>query len=454
MLLAAPALAAPAAEPARATVSVEAGELARKHTPVEFALPAGVGDKAGPLELRDERGRRLPLQVDGGQARFILPALERGKRAQFDLVDALPAPKGAPATADGVEVKQESDHLLVTVGGAPVFQFRTKAPAPTAEVPARYTRAGYLHPVFTPSGLTVTDDSPADHGHHHGVWTAWTVAEFEGRRMSFWGPEPGRSKNDLVAVGPTFSGPLAGGFTARLASTDLGVKPPKPVLDSEWKVVVHRPPGKPGQPGNKAPYFLFDLSWTDKAAGASPLNLPEYRYGGLGVRGNRAWIDATRVAFLTSEWGGSIGGREHPGALGAPGRRVARSEGQGDGEGRPGRAGAPAEPARARAGAAEPGHSLVVRVAREGGSAAHRGRQAVFGALPLRGGGRAGQPRPARAPVARLRPGAGGEGGHARVGAAAVGAGKRALRCISLTLSIWPLSIWSSTSVDIRDRFA
>ena len=204
----------------------------------------------------------------------------------------------------GVTVSQEGDHLLVNVGGTPVFHFRTKAPAPTAEVPARYTRAGYLHPVFTPSGLTVTDDSPADHGHHHGIWTAWTVAEFEGRRMSFWGPEPGRSKNDLVAVASTFSGPLAGGFTARLASTDLGVKPAKPVLDSEWKVVVHRPPGKPGQ----APYFLFDLDWTDKAAGASPLILPEYRYGGLGVRGNRAWMDATKVAFLTSEGADRLAG--------------------------------------------------------------------------------------------------------------------------------------------------
>lgn len=304
--VAAPAAAAPPAEPVRATVTVEAGELARQHTPVEFALPAGVGgDKAGPLELRDQRGRRLPLQVNQGQARFILPALARGKRAQFDLVDGPPPAADATIGAqEGVSVKQESDHLVVTVGGAPVFQFRTKAAPPTAEVPARYTRAGYLHPVFTPSGLTVTDDSPADHGHHHGIWTAWTVAEFEGRRMSFWGPEPGRSKNDLVAVGPTFSGPLAGGFTARLASTDLGVKPPRPVLDSEWKVVVHRPPGKPG----KAPYFLFDLDWTDKAAGASPLILPEYRYGGLGVRGNRAWMDATRVAFLTSEGADRLAG--------------------------------------------------------------------------------------------------------------------------------------------------
>ena len=299
--VAAPAAAAPP-EPARATLTVEAGALARQHTPVQFALPAGVGGGAAALELRDERGRRLPLQVDGGQARFILPALARGKRVQYDVVDARPAASGAGG--DGVSVQQEGEHLVVSVGGAPVFQFRTKAPAPTAEVPARYTRAGYLHPVFTPSGHIVTDDSPADHGHHHGIWTAWTVAEFEGRRMSFWGPEPGRSKNDLVSVAASFSGPLAGGFTARLASTDLGVKPPKPVLDSEWKVVVHRPPGKPG----KAPYFLFDLEWTDKAAGSSPLILPEYRYGGLGVRGNRAWIDATRVGFLTSEGADRLAG--------------------------------------------------------------------------------------------------------------------------------------------------
>jgi hypothetical protein len=303
--IAAPAGAAPP-QPVRATVTVEAGELARQHTPVEFALPAGLAGDRTPLELRDERGRRLPLQVNGGQARFILPALGRGQRVRFEVIDgpagAVPAASGA--AKDGVDVRQEGDHLLVTVAGAPVFHFRTTAPAPTAEVPARYTRAGYLHPVFTPAGLTVTDDSPADHGHHHGIWTAWTVAEFEGRHMSFWGPEPGRSKNDLVAVGPTFSGPLAGGFTARLASTDLGVKPPRPVLDSEWKVVVHRPPGKPG----KAPYFLFDLDWTDKAAGASPLILPEYRYGGLGVRGNRAWIDATRVEFLTSEGADRLAG--------------------------------------------------------------------------------------------------------------------------------------------------
>jgi hypothetical protein len=311
VLLTVLALAGAARAEVRATLTVEAGALDRQRTPVTFELPAGLG--SGPFELRDPAGRRLPLQVSGKQGHFVLPALGRGKVATFQVVD------GSAGGSGGVEVRREGDALVVAVGGATVFSFRTRAPAPTDEVPARFTRAGYLHPILSPGGVAVTDDSPRDHGHHHGVWTAWTVTEFEGRHLSFWGPEPGRAKNDLVSVGETWGGEVAGGFSARLASTDLSVKPPRQVLDSSWSVVVHRThQGKP-------PYFLFDLDWTDQVVGDKPLLLPEYRYGGLGVRGNRAWIDPAKVTFLTSggqdrlagdntrvRWvhmGGSVGGK-------------------------------------------------------------------------------------------------------------------------------------------------
>jgi hypothetical protein len=287
---------------ARARLTVEAGAIDRKNSPVSFALPDGLA-QGGPFELRDSAGKRLPLQIQAAdkQGHFVLPALGRGKQATFQVVEASPAPA---APGSGVEVKSEADHLVVTVQGAPVFHFRTKAPAPSAEVPARYTRAGYLHPVMSPGGVVVTDDSPGDHGHHHGIWTAWTVTEYQGKRLSFWGPEPGRSKNDLVSVGGLFGGEIAGGFTARLASSDLSVKPEKQILDSEWKVVVHRTSAGAG----KAPYFLFDLEWTDKVVGDKPLQLLEYRYGGLGVRAQREWLDANKVAFLTSEGADRLAG--------------------------------------------------------------------------------------------------------------------------------------------------
>jgi hypothetical protein len=277
-------------------ITVQAEAVDRRDTPAAFPLPRELAS-AGPLLLRGPRGETLPVEVGAsdGQARFVLPRLAPGQQVVYRLVPG--PPPAAPASVDGgsgVQVKRETDALVVTIDGAPVFHYRTRAPAPTAEVPARYTRAGYLHPVFTPAGLAVTDDSPSDHGHHHGIWTAWTVAEYEGRRLSFWGPEPGRSKNDLVGVADIWSGRVAGGFTARLASSDLSVNPARQVLDSAWKVVVHRLPGR--RPG----YFLFDLDWTDKVV-EQPLVLPEHRYGGLGVRGSREWLDPMKVAFLTSE---------------------------------------------------------------------------------------------------------------------------------------------------------
>jgi hypothetical protein len=310
LLCAAVALAPLAAAP---TITVDAGALDRQATPVAFPIPPELG--TGPFELRDARGRRLPLVVQGKdrQGLFVLPALAKGKRAELRLQPAIAPTK--PALA----IERQADALVVTLGGAPVFHFRTRAPAPTEEVPARFTRAGYLHPVFSPGGVVVTDDSPKDHGHHHGIWTAWTVTEYEGRRLSFWGPDPARSKNDLVAVSDVWTAESAAGFTARLASTDLSVKPPKQILDSQWKVVVWRTHDR------RPPYYLFDLDWTDTIVGDKPLLLPEYRYGGLGVRGNREWLDPNKVTFLTSEgkdrlagentrarWvhlGGSVGGK-------------------------------------------------------------------------------------------------------------------------------------------------
>ena len=286
-----PAVAPRATAAAEPRITVEAGAMDRQATPVSFALPAGVAG-ARPLELRPVKGggKAIPLQVKDGQGLFVLPVLGRGKTLQLRVEEAQ-----GTAAPSSIQVEKKDEHLVISIAGSPVLHFRTRAPAPTAEVPARYTRAGYLHPVFTPGGVLVTDDSPRDHGHHHGIWTAWTVTEYEGKRLSFWGPEPGRSKNDLVSLGEPWSGPVAAGFSAKLASSDDSVKPPRQILDSEWKVVVHRTHER------KPPYFLFDLDWTDKVVGDKPLRLPEYRYGGLGVRGHRDWIEQTAVTFLTSE---------------------------------------------------------------------------------------------------------------------------------------------------------
>ncbi|MFP5082199.1 DUF6807 family protein, partial [Pedobacter sp. JCM 36344] len=49
-----------------------------------------------------------------------------------------------------------------------------------------FRRGGYIFPIFSPSGLSVADDYPLIHKHHHGIWAAWTKTEFEGRHPDFW----------------------------------------------------------------------------------------------------------------------------------------------------------------------------------------------------------------------------------------------------------------------------
>jgi hypothetical protein len=67
------------------------------------------------------------------------------------------------------------------------------------------------------------------------------------------------------------------------------------VVDDLWEVRIYAA-------GDGArPYRMFDLISSQRIIGDSPLELPEYRYGGIGIRGHEQWIgtgDKTR--FLTS----------------------------------------------------------------------------------------------------------------------------------------------------------
>lgn len=164
---------------------------------------------------------------------------------------------------------------------------------PRPEIPERYRRGGYLHPLYTPSGRIVTDDFPVNHVHHHGVWSPWTKTVFEGRHPDFWNMGDGTGRVEFVAVERILKDAMGGGFVARHRFVDLLAVPPKDVLDETWEVraVVRSDP---------MPAFQLDWKSTQRCATASALTLPEYHYGGFGFRGNWAWNGAAQGRFLIS----------------------------------------------------------------------------------------------------------------------------------------------------------
>lgn len=82
--------------------------------------------------------------------------------------------------------------ILKAPDGRTVFRYMIKKPAKT-NLAANSTCC--FHPLYTPSGVRLTDLAPGDHHHHRGVFLAWHTMEF-------------REKADFSNFGPT--GPTHG----------------------------------------------------------------------------------------------------------------------------------------------------------------------------------------------------------------------------------------------------
>jgi hypothetical protein len=277
-------------------VTVDAGLLDRDHSIVSFAW---IG-KDDVFAVRDAHGRELPVQTGGGSATFVLPSLARGEKATFTVVEPT-RPPAVLATATNV-----SDAIRLGTGGATVADFKTAGQAPSG-VEAFYARAGYLHPIYTPGGVLVSDDYPEDHRHHHGIWTAWTRARFNGHEIDFWNVKAGQGRVDLDRVERTWQGPVHAGLEAKLIHVDLVGGTPTTALDERWVIRVYAVHAAP------APYFVLDLESTQTTATSSPLELLEYNYGGFALRGHAEWMKVENAVFLASDGLDRTSGDNHTG---------------------------------------------------------------------------------------------------------------------------------------------
>lgn len=235
--------------------------------------------------VRNGDGKEIPCQRAGD--RFVL--LAKNENAVYTVHP------GAPAAFPKVECVDDGKSLTVSVAGKKVLRYNhavVEQPDPV------FSRSGYLHPIWTPSGKVITNDSPRNHLHHHGIWSAWTSSEFEGRKSNFWESKERQGRIECVKVEETTSGPVFGGFKARHRFINLNNGVEKVVLEEVWEVRVYALSDR----------FVFDLVSTQTCATDQPLVIREYRYGGIGFRGSSDWEGKTGVDFLTSEGKGRVDG--------------------------------------------------------------------------------------------------------------------------------------------------
>ena len=284
------------------TLVVYAGDYDRQHTLVCGAVPDSLLEVGGSLGLREiTAGKDEPVtaQRNGSELCWVLEGTTpAGASREYLLSTATsptsPAPAAFAHLQDGkVRFMHEEQPLLT-------YQ-ADKAPVPAGVDPI-YSRGGFIHPLLSPSGDTLTRIQPADHYHHYGVWNPWVHAEYAGRELDFWNLVRGQGTVAVEQVDTTVSGALLAGLTAThayLAFRDSAVTDdPQKLLDESLNLRVH-----PLADGN---YFV-DYRTTQTNPTELPFTVRAYRYQGFGYRGRASWNDANTTLTTSAGYDKSDG---------------------------------------------------------------------------------------------------------------------------------------------------
>ena len=194
-------------------------------------------------------------------------------------------------TDDTIRISQREKTVLEYV--------KTARPVPEG-IEKHFSRSGYIHPIYTPTGQELTGDYPEDHAHQHALFFAWTKAGYNGQDVDFWNQAKDLGRIEFREVvgrkreEQRVSFSVKHAFMVKVGGTWVDV------LHEIWTVTVHQTP---------ADHFLFDIVSVQRCVTDKPLSLPKYHYGGMSIRGNYQWLKKEKdhsikpgdLQFLTSD---------------------------------------------------------------------------------------------------------------------------------------------------------
>ena len=193
-----------------------------------------------------------------------------------------------------VRDEKKNGNLQLSIGDKPVIQYRYEMTYPPAGVDSLFRKSGYIHPLLTPGGDTLTRIQPPDHWHHYGLWGPWTHTQVNGQRVDFWNLGEGMGTVLFKEFRNTSSGNTYASFTAAQEHIDFKTTE-KPLValneDLEVRLWNLEHPNR----------YMLDYSSTFSSPLKDGILFEAYRYGGgIGLRFNERW-KADNCSVLTSE---------------------------------------------------------------------------------------------------------------------------------------------------------
>ena len=205
------------------------------------------------------------------------------------LTVVLADPWSCEVTADAITMRS----------GRASLRYQVALKSPPEGVDPLVAGSGFLHPVTTPGGRTVTADFPADYPHQHGLFYAWTKTEFRGHEVDFWNAHRGLGRVEHDPSQPVEVLP-GRGFRAHLNHDDRTTDPPTVAMREvrTYAPLVTRVAG--------VDVLLIEVESVLTAATADPVTLRTHVYGGFAIRGPDAWVESAR--FLTPDGADRLAG--------------------------------------------------------------------------------------------------------------------------------------------------
>ncbi|MBX2966332.1 MAG: PmoA family protein [Cyclobacteriaceae bacterium] len=202
--------------------------------------------------------------------------------------------KAAPEKFDDIKVVNDNGALVIRSGDKDLLSYQYETVYPPAGQDSHYKRSGFIHPLQTLNGQTLTRIQPPDHYHHYGIWNPWTRTLFEQDTVDFWNIRGGQGTVRFAEFVSQADGPVFAEYTALHEHVVFKKDSTEKIALNELQTV------RVYKPGTSNDYYIVDITSNLSCASESPLLIIAYRYGGLGWRATEYWHKGNSE-MLTSE---------------------------------------------------------------------------------------------------------------------------------------------------------
>lgn len=256
-------------------------------TPITIDTSLIKGEELDNL-LLSQNDSFFPLQLEGDKLWFVQNP-EDNSSYTVKPIDYI--------TKEGTTnwTEKENGNLLLHSGGYnPLISYRYEMTYPPKGVDSIFKKSGYIHPIVTPKGDTLTRIQPPDHYHHYGLWGPWTHTRIDTMRVDFWNLGEGMGTVLFKDFKDTSSGDVFSSFTAVQEHIDYKTpNAPQVALNEDLQVRLWNL--------GRADRYMFDYTTTFSSPLDKGILFEAYRYGGgIGLRFTERW-KANNCYVLTSE---------------------------------------------------------------------------------------------------------------------------------------------------------